>query len=148
MTKGVLTGSRSDKFEWNEMRLSAAMMLSWGTMYQVDVAAEIGCTPERITAWKQYKEFIAKVDELTLEHETVTKAGLLREAMNGLDIKRKNMHEDKSTHLDYLKEIADIQGFKKQKVELEGGINVAVKVTVSEAVKEYEELLTELAKSD
>ena len=79
------------------------------------------------------KEFMARVDELTMECEIVTRAGLLREAMSGLAIKREEINSDRTTHLDYVKEIADLQGIKKTQIEHSGGVKV--NVTVAEAIR-------------
>ncbi|WP_305063767.1 hypothetical protein [Methanococcoides sp.] len=72
--------------------------------------------------WKKIPEFLAKVDELTLDHENATRAGLLRECYKGLDLKRGKIEQDKNTHLHYVQEIADLKGLKKQKVEHSGSV--------------------------
>ncbi len=118
-------------------------MMAAGKMPLVDIAAEAGIIGSRITAWKHYKEFMDKVDELTLEYAEATRAGLLREALYGLDIKREDVKSDRSSHLDYVKEIAELQGLKKQQIEHSGGLKV--NVTVTEAVEEYAEVLEGLA---
>lgn len=133
-------------FTWTAQSIEVAAMMAAGKMPLVDIAAEAGIIGSRITAWKHYKEFMDKVDELTLEYAEATRAGLLREALYGLDIKREDVKSDRSSHLDYVKEIAELQGLKKQQIEHSGGLKV--NVTVTEAVEEYAEVLEGLAEQD
>ncbi|MHC1575966.1 MAG: hypothetical protein ACXQTE_01295 [Methanosarcinaceae archaeon] len=81
-----------------------------------------------ISRWKEYPEFMEKVDEYTLSHERATKAGLLRECYKGLNLKADKIEDDRTTHLDYTKEIADIQGLSKHTVKHEGIDNIIVNI--------------------
>ena len=86
------------------------------------IAEDFNISNVTISRWKEYPEFLAKVDEFTLLHENGSKAGLLRECYKGLDKKRDTIDDDRSTHLDYVKQISEIQGLKKQKVEHSGSV--------------------------
>jgi len=112
-------------FTWSENKLNVAKSISDGTKTQLQIAEEFNITNVTISRWKQHSDFMEKVDEFTLMHENATKAGLLREAYKGLNIKSKNISNDKSSHLDYVKAIADIQGHSKQTILHEGApVNV------------------------
>ena len=141
---GKYTGTELDPFDWDKRSQKAAALIAQGTMYHIDIAQACGVLTWRISLWKRNKEFMDRVNELTLECETATKAGLLREAYQGLEIKREELHTDKSTHLDYMREIADLQGYKKQQIELAGELKV--EVTLDEAIEKYAKVLEELAK--
>lgn len=104
--------------------------LSEGTKSQCDIAKEIGIDETTISRWKRSPEFLEKIDEFTLSHELATKAGLLRECYEGVDLKVDKIENDKTTHLDYLKQIAEIQGHKKQKVEHSGSVEHTGSVVV------------------
>ena len=109
-------------FTWTNKKLDVAKAMSSGTQTQQEIAEEFDIREETISRWKRHPEFLAKIDEFTIFHELATKAGILREAYKSLDIKREKIEDDRTTHLDYLKEIADIQGHKKQKVEHSGSV--------------------------
>ena len=110
------------EFQWSDNRLKAAKLLAEGTKTHEEIAKECGIARETISRWKQHPEFLEKIDEFTLSHELATKAGLLRELYKGADKKRENIDSDKTTHLDYMKAIADVQGHKKHKVEHSGTV--------------------------
>ena len=146
--KGKFRGTELEPFEWDEVKIKTAALIAEGRLYFLDIAEEVGTTAWQISMWRRNKEFMDRINELTLEHELATKAGLMREAYYGLQLKREVIAPDKTTHLDYLKELADLQGFKKQQVELSGGVKIDAKVTITEAVEEYSEVLEELSKSE
>lgn len=110
-------------FKWTAKKLAIAKGLSMGYKSTKVVSSENDISVRQIQRWKSHPDFMLKVDELTLAHDKATKAGLLREAYKGLNIKRCNIEEDKTTHLDYMKEIADLQAHKKQNIELSGSIS-------------------------
>jgi len=140
---GALNGTKTEAFKWTEKRYIVAAFLAEGKYTQFDIADLCDISHKSITAWKQNMEFIAHVDKLTLEYELATRAGLLRECYHGIQQKRDEILSDKTTHLDYVKATADIQGLKKSEVELTG--EVKVDVTAEEALQRYEKLLTELS---
>lgn len=96
-------------------RLKAALMIAEGIKTQRDISEELDIHESTISKWKQDPDFTAYVDKMTLEHETASRAGLLRRAYAGAHLKQLKAGEDRSTHLDYLKFIADLQGIKGDK---------------------------------
>jgi len=116
------------KFIWTKRKLDIAKAMSKGTDTQGDIADAFDIAPETISRWKAHPEFMEKVDEFTLSHELATKAGLLRECYKGLDLKAGTIEDDRTTHLDYTKEIADIQGLSKHTVKHEGIDNIIVNI--------------------
>jgi len=94
-------------------------MLAEGTLTKTAITKELGIDIKTLWRWEQNPEFLEKRDQFTLEHELATRAGLMREAFRGLNLKRPKIQEDKSTHLDYLKELSELAGLRKQRVELQ-----------------------------
>jgi len=139
---GALTGAKTEDFRWTEKRYTVAALLAEGKYLQREIAEICGISHKSVTAWKQNMEFMAHVDKLTLEYELATRAGLLRECYHGIIQKRDEILSDKTTHLDYVKAAADIQGLKKSEVDVTG--KVIIDVTAEEALDRYEKLLTEL----
>lgn len=107
-------------FKWTPQRKKAALLLSLGTKNYEEVAAEVRVHNSTLWEWRKNPIFLKEVDRLTLENELTTRAGLLRECLKGLDLKRGHIEGDKNTHLHYVQAIADLQGISKQKVELSG----------------------------
>lgn len=112
------------KYKWSKKKSDVALAMSRGIFTQRDIAEQFNISETSISIWKRDPEFLERVDVLTIANENATRAGLLREAYIGLDIKRNNIVEDKSTHLDYMKEISDLQALKKQLVELSGNVKL------------------------
>lgn len=106
------------KYKWSQKKIKVANALSEGILTQTKIAEKFKITETSISLWKREPEFLQRVDELTLAIDKATRAGLLREAYQGLEIKRENISDDKTTHLDYTKAIADLQGLNKQKVDV------------------------------
>ena len=125
----------SDKvrnFKWNENRCEAAKKLSAGIETNEAIAKAAGINDRTLRRWKEDKEFMAYVDKLTLENEMATRAGMLRALYRGADLKAGNVKEDKSTHLDYMKVIGDVQGLKTQKIEHSGEVAISkIEITTS-----------------
>ncbi|MCK5012780.1 MAG: hypothetical protein KAS66_03090 [Candidatus Omnitrophica bacterium] len=120
----------SKKYKWSQKKINVAVALSEGVMTQRKIADKFKITETSISLWKREPEFLQKIDELTLAHDKATRAGLLREAYQGLEIKRDKIPEDKTTHLDYTKAIADMQGLNKQKID----VNHSGEITHNEIV--------------
>ncbi len=114
----------------SKKKLDVAKAIAGGTDTQRDIAKVFDINENTISRWKEHPEFLEKIDEFTLSHELATKAGLLRECYKGLEIKQLKVDYDKTTHLDYLKQIAEIQGHKKQKVEHSGSVEHTGSVVV------------------
>lgn len=112
----------SKEFAWTTKRKEAALLLSTGLKTQKEVCGEIHITEKTMCEWKKFPAFLEKIDELTIKNENFTRAGLLKECLKGLYIKVENIHEDRSTHLDYVKMISELQGHVKQKVELDANL--------------------------
>lgn len=102
--------NKSQKFEWTPKKLAIAEALSTGIEKQGDIALRFDISQETISRWKSHPEFMEKIDELTLKNESAIRAGLLREALKGLAIKTQDIGEQKTTHIDYLKLIAELVG--------------------------------------
>lgn len=118
------------KFKWNDNKYRAAKLLSEGTTTQQIIADDVGVNEKTLRRWNEHQEFRDYVDKLTLENELATRAGMLRALYKGAGIKEDNINDDKSTHLDYMKEIGNIQGLKTQKVEHSGEVEHHVQVYV------------------
>lgn len=123
-----MTTKKPKEFKWTNKKLDIARAMAEGTEPQCAIAKRVGVDAATISVWKLNSEFMAKVDDFTLAHERATKAGLLREAYKGIDIKEKHIEEDKSTHLDYVKYVSKIQGHEVDKVEHSGGVSIELKM--------------------
>ncbi len=107
----------SKKFKWNKKKIDIAKELAEGIKTGEQIAEEHGVFYKTIWTWKHYPEFLEKIDEFTIAHERGTVAGLLRELYKGLRIKSELINEDKGKHIDYIKEIGELKGHKKQRTE-------------------------------
>lgn len=143
---GVLTGSKTTPFKWSEKRYCVAALIAEGNHTQYEIADLCDISHKSISYWKQNHEFMKQVDAFTLEYELATRAGLLRECYHGIQQKKDELLSDRSTHLDYVKAAADIQGLKKSEIELVGELKVDV--TTEEALKQYEDLLAKLVEQE
>lgn len=114
--------NESKVFNWTPQRKAAALALSTGTKTQREVCKELHVTEKTMCEWKKFPAFLEEVDRLTLKNENFTRAGLLKECLKGLTLKMGNIEEDRSTHLDYIKMIAELQGHTKQKIELDANL--------------------------
>lgn len=114
--------NESKDFTWTTARKTAALLLSTGLKTQKEVCEEIHITEKTMCEWKKYPAFLEKIDELTIKNENFTRAGLLKECLKGLSIKVDSINNDRSTHLDYIKMIAELQGHTKQKIELDANL--------------------------
>lgn len=105
--------NQAKSFTWTTLNKSVAEKLAEGIKTQREIAEELGVHETSISRWKKEPEFLMYVDKLTLENELASRAGLLRALYKGAKIKESKIPEDKTTHLDYLKEIAELQALKK-----------------------------------
>jgi hypothetical protein len=122
-TKPKKQVKKSKVFTWTPPRKAAALALSTGLKTQRQVCKELNITEKTMCEWKKSPVFLEEIDRLTLKNELATRAGLLRECLKGLDLKRVHIEGDKNTHLHYVQTIADLQGLIKQKVDIEGNMN-------------------------
>ena len=140
-----------NKFPWSPQSKQAAELLACGTMLQKEIAVIIDIAEETISRWKRNPEFMQVVDELTLTHEKATRAGLLRGLYKGLAIKSKKIDDDRTTYLDFSKEIAELQNLKKQQIELKGDINHSFDpntLSDPDVIKAIDELEISISKSN
>jgi hypothetical protein len=131
------------EFTWSKKKLDVAKAISIGTETQRDIANQFNISEVTISRWKEYPDFLAKIDEFTLAHEHATRAGLLRECYKGLDLKRDKIEHDKNTHLHYVQEIADLKGLKKQKFEHSGSVEHTGEVVIHLPDNERKDNITE-----
>ena len=103
------------KTPYTGKKLKAALMMSEGLKSQRDISEELDMHESTISKWKHDSDFAAFVDKMTLEHETASRAGLLRRAYAGAHLKQLKAGDDRSPHIDYLKFIADLQGIRGDK---------------------------------
>lgn len=113
------TVNESKVFKWTPQRKSAALMLSTGLKTQRQVCLELHITEKTMCEWKKSPIFIEEIDNLTLKNENFTRAGLLKACLKGMNQKEYSIQDDRSTFLDYIKTISDLQGLTKQKLEVE-----------------------------
>jgi len=128
--------NNSKVFKWTPSRIKAAKMLSTGIYTFEEIQDEIRIKTTTFWEWRQSPVFLEEVDKLTLELKEVTKAGLIRECLYGLDKKRKYISEDNKAHLDYIKVIADLQGLTKQKIELDANMNHSGSIDINKMTDE------------
>jgi len=93
---------KSQKFNWTTQRKKAVQLLSTGMYSQRKLANELTIAEETISRWMQRPEFKEELDRLTYLQENATRAGIVRRALYALNLKERNIEEDKSTYLDYL----------------------------------------------
>ena len=124
--------SNDKKKHFTGNKLKAALAMASGEKTQRETATELGIPESTISRWKRDAEYLAYVDDLTLKHENASKAGLLRSVLSGMKIKEDAIDADKSTHLDYVKAAADLQGHNKKQIEHSGELK-----TTTEAVLFY-----------
>jgi len=110
----IETINKSQKFEWTPKKLEVAKALSSGIEKQKDIATRFDIAQETLSRYKSHPQFMEKVDEFTLKNELATRAGLLREAIKGLRIKEAKIDSDRSTHIDYLKQVSDLAGVREE----------------------------------
>jgi hypothetical protein len=123
-------------FNWTGQRKNAALLISEGEKTYQEIAEEVGVHRETFWEWRNHPIFQDEVRRLTLENEKATREGLLRLAYNAVGKKLKYISEDKSTLLDWVKFIADLQGHVKQKVELDANMKHSVGKDPSEMTDE------------
>lgn len=120
--KAIKAPSKSGVFTWTPKRKLAAKLLSESTEPYEDIAKEVGIHRDTLLEWRKDPIFTDEVARLILKHETFSLAGLLKACKKGLEIKENYISEDKNTYLDYIKEISELKGHVKQKVELDANM--------------------------
>jgi len=120
-----------DVFRWTSQRRRAAFLLSVGDKTNEEIANEVKVSVQALWNWRQYPAFLDEVERLTLKNENFTRSALLKRCLHGLKRKEHYIDEDRSTYLDYIKEIAELQGFVKQKVDLDNKHSGKVEVVLT-----------------
>ena len=113
---------KSPGFIWTPQRKKAALLISEGTKNYEEIAFEVGVEDRTLRRWRQSEVFLEEVSRLTLANEKATREGLLRLAYKAIEEKIGRVADDRSTVLEWSKFIADLQGFLKQKVELDANM--------------------------
>ncbi|HEY5499865.1 MAG TPA: hypothetical protein VIK20_05725 [Bacteroidales bacterium] len=117
-------------FRWSSERKKAAFLLSLGTKTVQTIAHELNVSDRSIYTWKESPAFQAEIEKHVLKNEHFTRAGLLKMCLKGLSVKQSSLQTDRSTFLDFIKEIAELQGFNKQNLEIAGMVaNVDIEIT-------------------
>jgi hypothetical protein len=124
------------KTPYTGKKLKAALMMAEGLKSQRDISDELDIHESTISKWKQNPDFTAYVDKMTVEHETASRAGLLRRAYAGVHLKQLKAGDDRSTHLDYLKFIAELQGLKDDKTNNSKDANRITKIQICRAERD------------
>ncbi|MDD3511981.1 MAG: phBC6A51 family helix-turn-helix protein, partial [Fermentimonas sp.] len=120
--KTIKKVTNSNVFIWTGPRTKAANLISEGIKNYEEIAEEVGVHRKTFWVWRQHPIFQAEVSRLTLSNEKATREGLLRLAYKAIEKKIGSIADDKSTVLEWSKFIADLQGFLKQKVELDANM--------------------------
>ena len=97
------------EFKWTKKRYKIAKMLADGKSYaQVAEWAKLAVVTIKDLMYN-YPEFHKYVDELTLEHELITRAGASRMLLNIIEEKFEKAPEDKDTLLAYIKFLQEMK---------------------------------------
>ena len=141
-----MTKSEKDgKFKWTKDKLKVAKLLAEGELSHGEIADIFQKKQQFISRLKENPEFLEKIDEFILADDRATKAGILKAALDAAEIKKKEIKDDKSTYLDYLKVVADIQGHNKKTLAIEGEItNINKEVVVVAGDAKSRALVNEL----
>lgn len=134
-------------FKWTPQRKKAAFMLSEGIHQYKDIANEVRVNPWTLWEWRKHPIFIKEVSRLTFENEKATREGLLRLAFKAIEEKMGRLQEDKTTLLDWVKFISDLQGMAKQKIEFDNVTESRTPRTQEVIDAEYE-LLKAITKAE
>ena len=110
-------------FKWTGQRKKAALLISEGTKNYEKITEEVGVHYVTFWEWRQHPIFQAEVSRLILANEKASREGLLRLAYKAIEEKIGRIADDRSTVLEWTKFIADIQGYLKQKMELEANVS-------------------------
>jgi len=110
-------------FHWTGQRKRAVLLIAEGKTRHAAIAIDVGVHYSTYWDWRQHPIFQAELSRLTLANEKATREGLLRLAFRAIEDKIGNIADDRSTVLEWAKFIADLQGYMKQKVELDANLN-------------------------
>jgi len=134
--KTVKNVTQSNVFLWTAKRKKASLLISEGTKNYEEIAEEVGVHRKTFWEWRQHPIFQAEVSRLTLANEKATREGLLRLAYKAIEKKIGSVADDRSTVLEWTKFIADLQGFMKQKVELDANLKHSNEIDPEEMTDE------------
>lgn len=139
-----MTSQKITKWNWTGQRLKAAELMATASMTHEEIAKECDVKRETVSRWNAVPEFKEKVTEFILLDERATKAGILKRAMDSLDKKTELVDSDKTTELDYLKFISEVQGHTKQggDIIVNNATAVVMSPEVSEKANELSRIIT------
>ncbi len=123
-------------FKWTGQRKRAALLIAEGRKKYEEIALDIGVHYVTFWEWRQHPIFQAEVSRLILANEKATREGLLRIAYKAIEEKIDGVAGDRSTVLEWSKFIADLQGFIKQKVEMDANLKHSKEKDPSEMTDE------------
>ena len=114
-------------------KIRIAKYLAKGRTYQ-EAADKYNLAKKTIQGWMSYcdpatdiRTFRAYVDELTLSNEMNTKAGILRRVNRAIDVKEEFLADDKSTMIEWVKQLTQILADEEEKED------AVVNITINKA---------------
>ena len=128
------------KMNMTKDKIKVARYLAQGRTYQ-ETADKFHLAHKTIKSWMAYRDpetdertFRTYVDKLTLENEMNTKAGILRRVNNAIDVKEEYLADDKTTMLEWIKQLTQILNEEDEKEDavVNITINKAEEVNVEE----------------
>jgi len=106
--------TQAEHWNWSKEKYAVARLLAEGKRYR-EAAAAGGFADVTVRGWMCYQpEFKAYVNELTLENELTTRAGITRLLLRGIEAKEANLELDKDTMLSYLKMLDELSNRDKK----------------------------------
>ena len=109
------------KMNMTKDKKKVARYLAQGRTYQ-ETADKFHLAHKTIKSWMAFRDsetdertFRQYVDILTLENEMNTKAGILRRVNNAIDVKEEYLADDKTTMLEWIKQLTQILADEEEK---------------------------------
>lgn len=109
------------KMNMTKDKIKIARYLAQGRTYR-ETADHFHLAEKTIKSWMAFidseteeRTFRQFVDKLTLENEMNTKAGILRRVNNAIDVKEEFLADDKSTLLEWIKQLSQILADEEEK---------------------------------
>jgi len=122
--------------ELSPNQIKAATLLVTG-MKSKDIATEIGVTPETISIWKRYKEFIFFTNKLRQEYVDSMVDKLRNNTINAMDTLNNlaSNAESEETRRKAAKDILDMTGIQKYDGYIYYGIGLKSEAELAEKIK-------------
>ena len=109
------------KMNMTKDKKKVARYLAQGRTYQ-ETADKFHLAHKTIKSWMAFRDpetdertFRQYVDKLTIENEMNTKAGILRRVNNAINVKEDYLAEDKTTMLEWIKQLTQILADEEEK---------------------------------